>query len=234
MISIAVVDDDFRILAQLGDIFGRYFVGEEYELTEYTNGMEFVDSLQSLHYDVVFMDIEMEKMDGKEAVKRLRKHDLKESVFVVYISSHTDNLVELFAVHPFEFLVKPIKEEQIFFVLDKIVKQIRKEDIFIPLTVQRGKRNVSVNDIMYIESVGHNLKIALSNQEELICYMKLGQLETLLHERSSQFVRVHASFLVNKTYITMYTQKSIYLSNTEIPVSLKFRNQVISQLREEV
>ena len=93
MITIAIVDDDYKMLAKFSEILGRYYGTGNVIQQDYVNGLEFVRSLSEGLPNIVFMDIEMDLMDGREAIEKLREKDRNENTFVVFISSHTDKLV---------------------------------------------------------------------------------------------------------------------------------------------
>lgn len=235
MLHIAVVDDDYRVLAEITEIIRMYYKETEYEQFDFSNGLEFVHSLEQYRYDIVFMDIEMEFMNGAEAIKRLREKDKQESTYVIFISSHTDHLIPLFSLHPYDYLVKPFDKSKVMEILSKITEEVQDDYNVITLTVNRKTESFPVSDIMVIESMGHFLKIAMKSQtDDLICYMKLSQLEKKLGELSSDFLRIHVSFLVNRRYITKYTQKSVFVMDKEYPISLRYRERITEKIHERL
>ena len=231
MINIALVDDDYRIIAGLTNILRKYYKKDEYHQEDYSNGMEFVKDLNNHRFDIVFMDLEMDIMNGEEASKRLREIDKNENTYIIYVSSHTDNLVGLFSVHPFDFIEKPVEESKVIDVLNKINADKNNKKKIISLVSNRKKIHIPVNNIVFIQSVGHRLKINMAGQkEELICYMKIDLLQKEIEEVSGDFYRIHASFLVNRNYIKKYTKGSVFIDNQEIPISKKYRLQVTEKI----
>jgi len=234
MINIAVVDDDPYILSQLSNIFQRYFQDVNYKQDDYYDGIEFVNSLSEESYDIVFMDIEMQHMSGKTAIETLRAVDEHEKVYVIYISAHTDRVVDLFKLHPFDFLEKPLVPEQIINVLDKILAKRNTDNQYISLIINRKEVCLPVSDIMWIQSYGHKLLIKINGQnEECCCYMKLDVLFTRLKEISSSFMRIHASYVVNRQFVKKYMKHTVLIDEVELPISQKYSSAITYLISEE-
>lgn len=228
MISIAVVDDDFANIAIITQAISNFFKDDEYEQDDFYDGIEFVEHIrQSAKYNIVFMDIEMKMMNGDEAVRILREVEDDENTYVIFMSSHTDNLTRLFALHPFDFIVKPPECKTIMNILKKIKFFMKKSRTSISLTVNRKNVEIYLSEIKYIQSEAHKLNIHLCNTSEIIsCYMKMDELFYMIQGKNYDFIRVHTSYIVNKQYITKYTKKSISIGEEEIPISNKYRSEI--------
>lgn len=235
MLRIAIVDDDYRVIAGLTDILSGYYGAGKYIQDDYANGLEFVQSLKENCPDIVFMDIEMGLMDGKDAVKRLRELDAYENTYVIYVSSHTDNLTSLFALHPFDFIVKPFTQEDVFRVLDKISEHIVDDAKTLQLMVNRKEMKIPVNDIMWVQSLAHRLEIKLVGlQDPMYSYCKLNDLAEQLEALSQDFMRIHTSYIINRRYVTKYTQSMMYIEDVEFPISRKYRTEITMKIHERL
>ena len=86
MIKVAVVEDEENEIAVLGEGLKRYFgeCAEEYELSVFRNGMEFLDAFRG-GYDIILMDIEMPMLDGFRTAQRIREADDEVSIIFVTI-----------------------------------------------------------------------------------------------------------------------------------------------------
>ncbi|MBR4605754.1 MAG: response regulator transcription factor [Lachnospiraceae bacterium] len=235
MISISVVDDDCQTIAKFTAILERYYGTGNYIQQDFTNGREFVESLSEGLPNIVFMDIEMDFMNGEDAVRKLREKDINECTFVVYVSSHTERLAPFFALHPFDFLVKPFKDKAVYEILDKINERMDKEKKTCTLIIDRKEVSIPVNDIMWIQSQGHRLEVKVSTSEvPLYCYGKLNDLYLELEAICDDFLRVHASYAVNRRYITKFMHNEVYLKDKVFPVSVRFRTEVTMKLHERL
>ncbi|MBQ2099603.1 MAG: response regulator transcription factor [Lachnospiraceae bacterium] len=233
--TIAIVDDDYQILARLTGILDQYYGARNYELQEYSDGLEFIQSLSEGLPDIVFMDIEMNVIDGREAVKKLRERDAAENTYVVYVSSHTEQLAAFFSLHPFDFLVKPFEDAAVRAILNRIRERMESSKKTCKLIIDRKEVNVAINDIMWVQSLGHRLEVKTrSGEEPLYCYGKLNELYEKLEATCDDFLRIHASFLVNRRFITKYTQREVYIKDQAFAISTKFRSDVIIKLHERL
>ena len=233
MLHISIVDDDYRIIAQLTDILRKYYGAGNYTQEDYSNGQEFEQALGESHPDIVFMDIEMEPVNGEEAVRKLRETDVNENVYVIFISSHTERLAPLFSLHPFDFLVKPVKADDVTKILDKIKARQEKRKRTVPLVIGRKEVHLPVGDILWIQSEGHRLEIRTRTEEvPLYHYGKLNDLYFRLAEISPDFLRIHASYVVNRKFITKFTQDTVFIQEKEFPISKKYRAEITIKIHE--
>ena len=112
MYRIAICDDDVkmrRLLCQAAEGYGAAC-----EVDEFSDGMELLEC--NTQYDILFLDIDMPRMNGIETAERIRRTDRR--VKIIYVTGYQDYMSRSFAVHPFSFLLKPVRREE-------IVRQIR-------------------------------------------------------------------------------------------------------------
>lgn len=236
MLHIAVVDDDMRVVADITNILQLFYKDIVYEQEDFSDGAEFVESLKdNKRYDIVFMDIEMPEINGDEAVRELRKSDADEKTFVVYVSSHTDNIVGLFSLHPFDFVEKPVNQSKVISILQKISKARQDKLSTITVLVNRREQKIVLSDIIYAESEGHRLLIYLKGQPEpLVSYTKMDEFYKLIRENSVDFIRTHTSFVVNRCYVNRYFRDHVLVGSHEIPVSSKYKNKMLVDINNGV
>ena len=115
MINIAICDDDRMATESLEKML--YEIAAESNITirceSFYGGTALtgVISEQRSYFDLIYLDIEMDDMDGIHAALRLR--DLALPVLIVYVSAHEEYLKELFRTEPFRFLSKPVKKTEL-------------------------------------------------------------------------------------------------------------------------
>ena len=196
MHRIAIVDDDNRITLKISAILEKYYGKNSYMEEEYANGAEFIQEFTEFRPNIVFMDIEMDQMNGEEAVRILREWDIHENVFVVYVSSHQECLAPLFALHPFDFLLKPFSEEDMIAILQKIRRKMDRQKNTLTFVADRKEMTVHVEDIVWIQSVAHRLEIKLCTEENPVySYGKLNDLWPKLEGMGEDFLRIHRKCL---------------------------------------
>ena len=75
-------------------------------------------------FDILLLDIEMGAMDGVTMAKRLRREN--DAVQIVFITGYSDYISEGYEVAALHYLMKPVKEEKLFSVLDRAAEKLRK------------------------------------------------------------------------------------------------------------
>ncbi|MDE5781296.1 MAG: response regulator, partial [Lachnospiraceae bacterium] len=113
MLQIGVCDDDVQFTSKIEKMI--IDIGHQkgilVEIDVFFDGSTLLEHIQKndVRYDLLFLDIEMQDMNGLEVAKRIRKFD--DLVYLIYITAHKNYAVEAYDVHPFQFILKPIKEE---------------------------------------------------------------------------------------------------------------------------
>lgn len=106
MIRIAVVDDENILCSQIEQYLLK--IAEElnihFDIDVLYSGNELCQQLkQSIYYDVIFLDIEMDDVNGIAVSEFIRKQLLDDSVQIIYVSGNTRYAMELFQYSPLDF-----------------------------------------------------------------------------------------------------------------------------------
>ncbi len=157
-------------------------------------------------YNILLLDIEMGAIDGVTMAKRLRRDN--DSVQIVFITGYSDYISEGYEVAALHYLIKPVKEEKLFSVLDRAAEKLSKNERILTFEIGGGMVRVPIYQIRYADVFGNYVTIhALS---DITVKMTLGELEKQLDER---FYRVGRSVIVNLTNISRVTKAEIKLDN---------------------
>lgn len=163
-------------------------------------------------FDILLLDIEMGVMDGVTMAKKLRLNN--DSVQIVFITGYSDYIAEGYEVAALHYLMKPVKQEKLFSVLDRASKILSKNEKILNLKISNEMVRVPVYQIRYADVLGNYVTIHASDQ--LTVKMTLNELEKELDER---FYRVGRSVIVNLTLISRVTKSEIRLNDgTYIPL----------------
>lgn len=157
-------------------------------------------------YDILLLDIEMGDMDGVTMAKTLRKKD--EMIQIVFITGYSDYISEGYEVAALHYLMKPVKEEKLFEVLDRAVEKIEKNEKVLNLDIGGEMVRVPIYQIRYAQVMGNYVTIYAGL--EITVKMTLKELESELDER---FYRVGRSVIVNLIQISRVTKKEIKLND---------------------
>lgn len=157
-------------------------------------------------FDILLLDIEMGAMDGVTLAKRVRQDN--EAVQIVFITGYSDYIAEGYEVAALHFLVKPVKREKVFSVLDRAVERLHKNER--ALTLESGEETVRVPlcQIRFLD-VQRNY-VTIHAREDHTVRKTLSQLEAQLDER---FYRVGRSAIVNLGCVSRVTKTGVYLKD---------------------
>lgn len=167
---------------------------------------------QESDYDILLLDIEMGAMDGVTMARQLRKSN--DTVQIIFITGYSDYISEGYEVAALHYLMKPVKEEKLWAVLDRAAGKIAKNEKVLHFSLGGEMVRIPVYRIRYADVFGNY--VTIHAQSDVTVKMTLGELEKQLDDR---FYRVGRSVLVNLTQISRVTKGEIRLSDgTALPL----------------
>jgi len=173
--------------------------------------------------EILFLDIELAEANGVEVGKYIRETLKNDQMQIIYVSSKTSYAMELFQVHPYDFLVKPVTEERFFIILEKIISVVSDDTKRFTYENNGATGRVALGEILYFESRDKSIVIHL-NTGELITYR--GKLKNEAEKLPDWFVRVGQSFIVNIRYISQYRNREVVmLDQSVISVTAPYRDK---------
>ena len=202
MVRIAVCDDDMRFTAELEEMVRceAADAGISVETEAYSDGDTLVADIEKgYRYDLIFLDIEMERVNGIKAAKQIRRSD--RSALLIYVSGYEQYLKELFEVEPFRFLSKPVDGERLRRYFRDACARISETETYYRFSFNKEIRKVAVRDVVYFESRNRVVHIFMADGSEERFYGRLNAVEKEILEGRQEFLRIHQSFLVNYSYI---------------------------------
>lgn len=194
-LSIAICEDldDDSILLQ--DLIKQDSLLTRCEI--FKSGEALLSSFYMGKYDLIFMDIYMEGMQGIEAVRAIREIDL--NVVVAFTTSSPDYTRESYRLGALKYLEKPVNIEG---VRESLKLALLKREERPSVNLLSGGKNVRIpiNDIIYLEVQNHAVKIhTFSSTIQASQTVKIGSIEAQLP--SPPFYRCHHSFLINMRHV---------------------------------
>ena len=101
--------------------------GNTVELTEFSSAEQFLFCYgEQSDYDILLLDIEMGQMDGVQLAKQLRQKN--ETIQIVFVTGYSDYISEGYEVAALHYLMKPVREEKFFSVLDRAADKLCKNE----------------------------------------------------------------------------------------------------------
>ena len=163
-------------------------------------------------YDILLLDIEMGAMDGVTMARTLRRDN--ETVQIVFVTGYSDYISEGYDVAALHYLMKPVREDKLFSVLDRAAEKLSRNEKVLNFEAGGEMVRVPVYQIKYADVSGNYVTIHAAG--EITVKMTLGDLEGQL---DSRFYRAGRSVIVNLTRISRVTRTEIRLSDgTSIPL----------------
>ena len=117
-----IVDDES--LARRGLLHRLKTVVDVEVVGEACNGREALDMISELKPDLVFLDIQMPGVSGFEVVQQL---DVKTMPIILFLTAYDEYAVKAFEVNALDYILKPIDEDRLHQVLDKVRANINQK-----------------------------------------------------------------------------------------------------------
>lgn len=176
--------------------------------------------------DIVYIDVEMPKLSGPEIIRNLPYHPA-----VVIISGSTDHAAEAFELGVVDYLVKPLDNYARFLKsVEKSRKCLLGHNANSPakffLKVDSTIINMDKANVLYIKAYGDYVKLTTINKTYTIKY-KMSVLDQRL---SSEFVRIHRSYIVNINNIESIEQNSLEINEEIIPIGVSYRKSLLDRI----
>ena len=207
--DIAVVDDEKAIREHICGLVEEQ--QPESRIESYATGEELLAS--GKRFDIVFLDIQMEGMNGIEAARSLREKNANLGVgdtVLVFITGIKDYVFDAFDLYAFQYLLKPIDEDKFAEVLERAVREAAKKKERRVLFIKSRNLTLDQSEILYIESRAKKVEIHTKGVAQAIeIYAAMDELEGQLGE---SFYRCHRAYIVNMDCITEYDGESITLT----------------------
>jgi DNA-binding LytR/AlgR family response regulator len=201
---------------------------QNFEVIEtFNNPIEALYLLEKGAVDILFLDINMPKMNGLDFVKTLNS-----KMNVVITSAYREYAVESFDLNVLDYLVKPIPFNRFLKTINKITQQVylqkgiqKEEDSsnesFIFLKVDKKLVKIKFKDILYIESLKDYIKVftTLGN------YLVHKSLTSITEELpDTNFIRIHRSYTIAIDKVKSVEGNLVEIATTKIPIGRKYVN----------
>ena len=216
MINIAVVDGELEACNTLKsslDLF-KNKINEEFNIEIFNDPQIFLMHFDS-QYNLIFLDIEMDKINGIECGKAIRKID--KSVIIIFVSNAAKYAIQGYEVEALDYIVKPINNEVFFLKMERALKRIAKrKDANIVIKTKDGVQNLQISHIKYLEVEGHYCIYHTYFGEFKIYQTLSNELKKL---PSSQFAKCNRNCVVNLRYVECVKDDAVIIDKEKLYIS---------------
>jgi len=206
---------------------------------ECANGFEAVRTVSELNPDLIFLDIQMPKLDGFEVLELIGTE-----VCVIFVTAYDEHALRAFEVHAVDYLLKPFRAERFEAALERARQRIGEKSSpaksLSPADLQTATRGpgqyaerivvkdgtrvqiIPVSKLDYVEAQDDYIAVASQGKKHLK-QQTISSIEASLDPKN--FIRIHRSYLVNLERVTRlepYGKDShlvILNDGTRLPVS---------------
>lgn len=227
---VAICDDETADREKAGAVLAQKMKNrkEDLKIKYFNSGEDLVEQYENgcPEFDLIFMDIYLQHMNGFETVRQIRQYD--QTVAVIFLTSSPDFAVESYDVRASGYLLKPIEQEKLENAVNRFLEERypRTRQSLLMVNGHTGRR-ISYNDIMYIESQRMNLRIVCCGSVEHIIRKKLDEVQAELTQ--SRFLRCNQSFIVNMDHITYADTDFVMENGDRIPIKVRERKRIREQ-----
>lgn len=234
MFRIAICDDESTAFQQIQngiEMFQDQNPEMEFQTMTFQSPFNLLDYLNDQKrkwkkegvFDCYFLDVKMDGINGIELAQQLREQGDESPI--IYTTFYREYAFEAFGVHAMDYLIKPIQEENVAAILEKIDQNRQSQQKkTISVKNKSGIRNIKIEEILYVENQSRRAAYILRNGDVVRSNSNRGTFEESIAPLPDfpEFVQAHKSFLINMQYVVEMQEKIFVMKNgKEIPISKK-------------
>ena len=201
--NIAICDDEKMWQGELLKQLREYSIERHLDFSYncFSDGKSLYNSEKK--FDIIFMDFQMEGLDGIETSKKLRSSNTDSTI--IFVSSYTHVAMDAYEVKAYRFLGKPIDKSKLFKALDDYRAEIDADNFLIYKTHERTIR-IKISDIIFAEACKNHTTIHTANENyEILKNLK----EVQNNLPKEKFFRCHKAYLVSFLHIRSHDNINI-------------------------
>lgn len=233
-----IVDDEPNAVSLLEVLIGQT-TGWQL-LAKCLNALDAISFLKNNNVDLVFLDIEMPLLSGIELAGLLPP-----DTAIVFTTAYREHAADSYSFNTIDYLLKPITLRRFIASTRKIENHFQNllsaesrfqnpappeshEEGYFFVKTGTELRRILLSEILYFESQKEYVKIVTSNFQ-VLTYRRLKDIEAQL---KPPFIRVHNSFIVNIMQLNKIQGSCIFIGETQIPISDKFRDELMAIIQK--
>ncbi|WP_409969309.1 LytTR family DNA-binding domain-containing protein [Bengtsoniella intestinalis] len=193
-LHIALCEDDATERSHLQALLDNS--GYELSVSSFASGEEFLAQFQPEQYDLILMDIFMDKLTGIDVITHVRTID--DQVPVAFITTSMDFTRESYQLDAIKYIEKPVTAKSVKNLLQMAQLQRQSVDT-LDVHINNTPVSIPLHRILYLEQQVRNLVIYQKDGKHIIPNKKIADVEPQLLDK--HFLRCHKSYLVNLAHV---------------------------------
>lgn len=186
-------------------------------IAECENGEEGIKSITEARPDIIFLDVEMPRMNGFTMLQQLQQHNFE----IIFITAYDHYAIKAIKFSALDYLVKPVEITDLKMAVEKAAEKRKKstsntsletllhnlmnkekEQHRIAIPSMDGLQFIATGNIIYLEANSNYTNFYLVNDKKITVSKTLKDFEELLP--GSIFIRIHHSYIININCIERY------------------------------
>ena len=182
--------------------------------------------------ELVFLDIQMPEMDGFDFIG-----SLENPPNIIVVSANEEYALKAFDFNVVDYLLKPVTYPRFVKAIDKTLRYFSKKEISNTgdeeIFIKKGSSLVKlkIKEIIYVEALENYITLNTA-EERFTIHFTMKAIESQLP--SNVFIRVHRSFIINKSMIQSIRENSLDLvvgsTVKNIPVGKSYRDTLLNDI----
>lgn len=233
-IKAVIIDDEFAAAENISILLESY-CSEVSVLGMAHSISDGIKAIKKLKPNLVFLDISMPpEGTGFDLLDLFPNRDFH----VIFVTAHEQYSLKAIKERAFDYLLKPIDYKELIKTINQITEihftekpKIETSQV-ITLATDEGIHVIHADEILYCKASGSYTEFHIKDKPTILISKPLKFAETLL--QTSNFKRVHRSFLINTLAITKFTKEDggfVYINETSIPVSRNYYENIYELIK---
>ena len=216
---------------------------------ECENGEEAIKAIADITPDLLFLDVEMPRMNGFTLLQQLQQRNFE----VIFITAYDYYAIKAIKFSALDYLVKPVEIEELKAAVAKAVQKRqqsagnerlelllqnlmseKKERHRIAIPSMEGLQFIKLDDIIYLEANSNYTIVYLVNETKLTVSKTLKDFEELLPVPA--FIRIHHSCIINSSAVEKYIRgdggQVVMKNGAVLDVSKRKKNEFLKAIGE--
>lgn len=226
MYNIGICDDEKDTCTQIANMIYEYGKRQrvEIEVSIWNTGEAlYEDLMKKKPVDLLFLDIELVSTNGIQIGRLIRNELENPDISIAYISSKSSYALELFKIHPIDFLIKPISAQDIWDTIDEALRFYNRNNTVFEYKADGYNHKIPHRHIIYFYS--ENKKINMVTKDTTVQFT--GRIKDIINMLPVGFIQIHQSYIVNMNYISECSYETVKMcGGAELNISQPYRKMV--------
>lgn len=199
------------------------------------NGEQAIDVAVKQEPDLLFLDIQMPRLDGLSAAKSINDL-LPHPPAIIFCTAYDEYAIEAFKTNATAYLLKPFDTEDLKSAIERShalnrvqILELNNQSVaadYLPVSSSSGVEKIDLSNIVLFLAYKKNVYATLNSGRKILISTPLKEIET---KYSAQFIRISRSTILNKNQI-----RSLSSNENDYSVTLDYKNKKVSVSRRKL